>query len=1064
VKPPLLDKRTRADVVRQALELAGRIPVGGWPGYTPDWTAPEGPDDPGQRSVELFGRLAELVIERLNGVPERNFLSFLDLAGVERFPGAPAEVPVTFVVSKRSPAGGTVPAGTQIATTQTKTTDARVFETRRDFFATRAQIEKIVALHPAADRFAILPVPPVPATAASLAAAAPVRVLSDAEPALLDVPHILHLASEALFGRKDATDVQLTITTSAGAFPGVVWQRFDKTLKSWVDLPPPGVDHTVPNQVSFTFTALADIGKVELDGVEDFWLAARFDGGFGGSVLPVISAVEGSVLPPSAATAQLDAAFYNADPLDFSKPFYPFGRRPAYGDALYLASGVAFSPENDEVTLGFAINPYTTTLLQPQFAGLPTGGMTIHTTARWQYLRTNGQWTDLATFNHDLAFNSASTPASVTVTRTGASAGEGTFMGSSDGDAFVQITFSVFPHDVALATVNGIESRWLRVLLLSEHPYGSDGVLNTEGATPRFVGPLFIPPRVEGLSLGYVPSPVPVPVTSVKTLNNLEWRDRTGSVSGTLPFVDVASHTHAAIATFGGDPAVYIGFDQPFESLAFVSLFFDLASTTSSLESPLESGEPRVVWEYWSDAGWRLLDVFDDSLDLTTSGAVALVAPVAASAIVLFPQIDAAAKPDAVARWWIRARLSGGHYDYPPPLRGVYLNTVVAENHSTVAELLVGSSNGEPNQTVALVKGPVLAGELWVNEAERPSEDEILELERENEATRDEALDDSTVVSPVDIRDVDGAEPEVWVRWRRVPNLALSGPRSRHYTQDSVAAVIGFGNGTNGHIPVVGRNNLVLRGFQTGGGAGANREAGPLAVKELKTSLPFIERVFNVQGASAGASPWTIPQVEEFGPRFLKHRGRPVTTDDYEWLIRQRFSDVARARCMPVREPGPGGTLRFKAGAVTTLVVPWSTEARPQPGEGLIRKVREFLAQTALANIATDVHVKGPSYVAVDIAAVLAPTAPELATAALRNAQTALEAFLHPLTGGEDQQGYGFGRPVFLSEVQAVLERIEEVDHVVSASFISAPGLDVFAVSEDRLASSGTHQLTSGGS
>ena len=55
-----------------------------------------------------------------------------------------------------------MPAGTQVATTQTTLADARIFETRRPFFATPARLERIVALSPGGDGYAVLPVPPLP--------------------------------------------------------------------------------------------------------------------------------------------------------------------------------------------------------------------------------------------------------------------------------------------------------------------------------------------------------------------------------------------------------------------------------------------------------------------------------------------------------------------------------------------------------------------------------------------------------------------------------------------------------------------------------------------------------------------------------------------------------------------------------------------------------------------------------------------------------------------------------------------------------------------------------------
>ena len=62
-------------------------------------------DDPGRQLIELAARLIELLAERVNRVPEKNLLAFLDLSGVERAPGVPAEAPVTFPLSPRSEEG-----------------------------------------------------------------------------------------------------------------------------------------------------------------------------------------------------------------------------------------------------------------------------------------------------------------------------------------------------------------------------------------------------------------------------------------------------------------------------------------------------------------------------------------------------------------------------------------------------------------------------------------------------------------------------------------------------------------------------------------------------------------------------------------------------------------------------------------------------------------------------------------------------------------------------------------------------------------------------------------------
>jgi len=63
LKPPLLDKRSRAEILDKARMLAGRgtLPPG-FMGYVPEWTSPVDADDPGHRFLESFARLAELLI------------------------------------------------------------------------------------------------------------------------------------------------------------------------------------------------------------------------------------------------------------------------------------------------------------------------------------------------------------------------------------------------------------------------------------------------------------------------------------------------------------------------------------------------------------------------------------------------------------------------------------------------------------------------------------------------------------------------------------------------------------------------------------------------------------------------------------------------------------------------------------------------------------------------------------------------------------------------------------------------------------------------------------------
>jgi hypothetical protein len=74
-------------------------------------------------------------------------------------------------------------------------------------------------------------------------------------------------------------------------------------------------------------------------------------------------------------------------------------------------------------------------------------------------------------------------------------------------------------------------------------------------------------------------------------------------------------------------------------------------------------------------------------------------------------------------------------------------------------------------------------------------------------------------------------------------------------------------------------------------------------------------------------------------------------------------------------------------------------------------------------------HVAGPGYLTVNVAGTLYLSDTAARATAASQAEQALRAFFDALTGGPDHSGWPFGRPVYLSEVYALLERVDGVDH-----------------------------------
>jgi hypothetical protein len=1063
--PPKLFDRAADELLADAQSL---VPV-----FTPEWTGAADPDDAGHALLVLSARLIELVAERVNRVPEKNLLAFLDVVGVEQSPGLPAEVPVTFLLSSRTVNGEQIPAGTQVATTQSETADAQVFETRNAFFATPAVLRHTLNVIPAADLYAAvppLPMPPSPSDVSDTSTA--LDILTGTATGLLPVPHDLFLASKTLFAREGAADIALTFTI-ANASPsvfnnaGLRWQRFDAKAKQWIDI----ANVTYPNvtnaAATVLFTGFQGTDKSALDGDEDAWIVARMKvapASLPG--LPVVSQIVGSVATAQAPPAAPDAALFNDIPLDLSKPARPFGERPRYGDAFHLGSAKAFGADVATVTLRVTLRVYTTTELQAIFASFTTGNNTsITTTVEWQYLAAGGVWKTIpnATFTHTLTVTGATPP---TITQSvGQNVRNFTLFGTIGTSTPIDISFAV-PADMATGKVGGIDSRWVRAVLRSTDPYGRDGFVKVSGTTVTPFGPTFVPPIIENIELVYQYSTSSVALDRITTANNFELAKRVAPVfnAGPLtPFVPLAAYAPVAPpvtgpAFLGGMPAVYLAFDRSLGT-AFISLLLTLVEPTSAAELMPETGNPRVVWEYFAAGNtWRTLDVRDGTAELTSTGVVRFAAPADSVSLTVFPQLTG-----TQPLFWYRARLQSGTFTTAPRLAAVLVNTVMADNQQTVrGDWILTSGSGEQNQEATILRRPVLAGSIWVREDEIPSDAELDEIIQE---LRQRALDEGepgTIerADVLELRTNAAGDQEAWVRWLRVPNFQVSGPRSRHYTLNPTSGTTMFGDDRFGLIPPVGKDNIVVRGLRSGGGEASNRLAAPLAVKELKSSLPFVDQVFNLTNAVGGTDPWSFEQIFELGPQTIKNRGRAVSVEDYEWVTMAAFGQAARTKTLATKKPGPGGTLVFKPGAVSIIVVPKGSERTPQPPRGLLRRIEAYLRQRAFGAIIAEIYALPPVYTEVSIAASVQPRNPEETNVVQRRIVEALEAFFHPLTGGERRQGWPFGRSVHISEVFAVIERSEGVDHVATVSFIDAPGQVRFDVGENALVASGTHQIT----
>jgi hypothetical protein len=124
---PNLDDRTFQELVDECKRLIPR--------YCPEWTD-HNVSDPGIALIELFSWLVEGMTYRLNQVPDKNYVKFMDLLGIKLQPPSPARAEITFwLVSPliaQQASSVTIPAQTETGTVRTETTEALIFSTEHD--------------------------------------------------------------------------------------------------------------------------------------------------------------------------------------------------------------------------------------------------------------------------------------------------------------------------------------------------------------------------------------------------------------------------------------------------------------------------------------------------------------------------------------------------------------------------------------------------------------------------------------------------------------------------------------------------------------------------------------------------------------------------------------------------------------------------------------------------------------------------------------------------------------------------------------------------------------------
>jgi len=870
IPTPKLDDRSFKDLVDEAIRLI--------PQYCPDWTNYNA-SDPGITLIELFAWMMEMSLYRLNCVPDKNYLTFLNLLGIRLRPPQPAAVVLTFKMSDKGD-HAQVPRGTTVATMPSADGKTVSFETDSPLLVVHNRIAKCFSQY--GKSF----------TEHTLQLDNPTPEGFDPFAGTSVAERYLYLGGDELEALIEGSSLRVRLRCPhpnvADLLDLLDWEIFDGL--GWRVVVPIDVESDADTVV---LPAPRVIGKTTVNDVESFYVRARLVDVPASPEITQIDTIFGAIkitgeglLPEQFLVHSSEDIFSNQDP---GRRFEPFGKEPKKESECYIRVDQAFGHKGALVRLDFPLE----------------GGETSKPNAspdlvlKWEYFNaTSKRWRVLATCHH--GDGKIESPEETRFS-------DGTACFTKPG-----IVSFVVPDDLSPVDVNGTEGLFIRCRI-EAGDYGMPGTYELDGDKWVFkdTRPLR-PPVIREMSVRFEEKEHFFP--HVFAENDGVFSDFSEQAQVEFkPFTALSAVAEAS-------PTLYLGLDDSFPNEE-IQLYFHMIEE-SPLRDPLTVADQRtgtsvvVSWEYFNGKAWQNLFPQDETQGFLHSGFLRFVGPTDFRRSKRFGE----------SLFFLRARLDMGGFVEAPRIQRILLNSVYAHNVMTFGESVLGSSQGTPRQVFKLPKGEILSGQkVVVLEREKPKEPEQLQI------VEDEG------------EDAIWADPDGkgwWVRYHEVEDLYESMPDARHYVKDIVTREVLFGDGIHGFTPPKGDRNIRLARYQIGGGLDGNVPTGSLTV--LKQALTFIESVTNPIPAGGGSDMESVDEIKARAPHLFRSRFRAVTAEDFEWIARQASTSVARAKCIPCKDR-EGEVTVIIVPKVADDISREGDAVKPLPSTELIRRVKADL-------------------------------------------------------------------------------------------------------------------------
>ena len=160
----------------------------------------------------------------------------------------------------------------------------------------------------------------------------------------------------------------------------------------------------------------------------------------------------------------------------------------------------------------------------------------------------------------------------------------------------------------------------------------------------------------------------------------------------------------------------------------------------------------------------------------------------------------------------------------------------------------------------------------------------------------------------------------------------------------------------------------------------------------------------------------------------FKQLERAITANDYETLVREDFNRLVEHNGLPVRRVH--ARRLNDNGSVAVIVIQDSGPGDATPGatREVLQRVHQFLDRRRL--ITTRISVQAPAYRSVPIRVTVMTTFTDVAGPLKDAIVRSIKNYFHPLTGGDDGNGWPLGHPLYRSEIFRLIHQFDAVSHV----------------------------------